>query len=273
MTTCVITDHDQPVDTDVGLLCADHFSRLRSQLLELPAVANWLRVNLAAGGNGISERVAGSREDPIPLRPDVLDLIGPDSLRFVTRGLDDQRGAEAIRATLAYYAQQVHEQAEAAFPAATAVVFDGRVVGEFARAADAGEALRQSRWQARRLVDPHRWRLVVVPARAGWADRASLVDLADFLAAHLSWLAARSWVAELFVEVQELGRQAHRVAPWREEIRRDRDPCTRCGAPAVVLHLASGVSRCEPRAGGCGRRQPLSEYVLNAVLPQTRRSA
>lgn len=77
---CVIsTRHTDPDDTpeaDIGYLCFGCFGRLRSSLLELPAIAGWLHVNLAAGGVG-GENVSGTREEPIPLRQDILDLIGP----------------------------------------------------------------------------------------------------------------------------------------------------------------------------------------------------
>ena len=271
MTACVL-DHPEPRDAEHGLLCLDHWSQLRCALLELPAIAGWLQVNLAAGGVAAETRVSGSREDPIPLRTDVLDLIGPDSRRRARCNPDDQLGDEAIRATLVHYTQAVHDTSRP-FPPLTAVLFDGRQVAEYASSDEATEELGRLRWQGRRLVRPCRWQAVTVANRAGWADLAPLSSLVGYLAGHLSWIADQPWVDGFAVEVRQCGSRAHRLAPWRPEIRRDPDPCTRCGRRAVVLHLAAGKSRCERKAGGCGREQPLSEYVLNAVLPGTRRAS
>jgi len=263
---------DDPRPADIGQLCLDHWSQLRCALLELPAVAGWLHANVAAGGVAGETRVSGSREDPIPLRVDVLDLIGPDSLRPAVTTPDDQAGCEAFRATLGYYATLVHVDGGFAFPPLTVIRLDGAQVGEYADADVAADVLGRLRWRSRRLVHPARWQARVVSGRSGWADLASLPALVGWLAEHLLWVAGQPWVGEFAVEVRGLGVRAHAVAPWRPEIRRDPDPCPRCGRRSVVLHLAAGESRCERRAGGCGRKQPLSEYVLNAVLPGTRRA-
>lgn len=85
MTACAFPHPDGPPEADVGLVCHRCYARLRSSLLELVAVAAWLHTQLAAFGTGMDERVAGSREDPIPLRTDILDLIGPDSRNPPTR--------------------------------------------------------------------------------------------------------------------------------------------------------------------------------------------
>lgn len=336
MTTCIL-DHDPAVPADIGQLCADCFSRLRSSLLELPAIATWLAANIAAGGVASGERVSGSREDPIPLRVDVLDLIGPDSRqrprsmlarpefllwdegevagRFDTwseaqtawrqamrvagipmtvidvlttrhdrkelRELHrrdpslieqvdaarsrwqvrpesqlgaDQAGEEAIRATLVAYAQLAHDDGGFAFPVLSTVLFDGRLLAEYRDDCEAREAARMLRWQWRRQVDPRRWQTTTAPARDGWPERAPLTSVAAWLAGHMSWLAGQDWVDGMFAEVARAGSRAHRIAPWRAEIRRDPNPCEACGNRTIVIHLAEGFSRCEQRAGGCGRR-------------------
>lgn len=268
MTACLLDTCDRTAEA--GFLCLDDYSKLRSQLVALPAVAGWLHVNIAAGGTA-GERVSGSRDDPIPLRTDVLDLIGPDSSRYV--------------------------------PASAPVVLlweDGVCIGLFDNWRDAVTA----RWSEIVAadgydVDVHRWRVAVTDKRGcdqtgdeslravvdywarrlwaeggfPWPDCNDLTGLVAFLAGGLDWIAAQDWVGELVADVTRATRTAHRLVPWRAETRRDPDPCPRCSRPAVVLHLAAGESRCEKRAGGCGRRQPLSEYVLNAVLPQSRRAS
>lgn len=213
---------DSDVDATVGYLCVQHFSRLRSSLLELPAIAGWLHCRIATGGSSLTERVSGSSDDPIPLRLDVLDLIGPvapNPTEALIRDPETQAGEPSMFDELRSWACLVEDESG----------FDD------------------------------------------WTDRRTLVGSVAYLTGHLSWVAGQPWVDEFAASVRRLGRQAHRVAPWRAEVKHDPDPCPACNVRAVVLHLADGHSRCEPRAGGCGRSQPISEYVLNAILPRLRR--
>lgn len=230
---CVVGEHgDDPVEALTGYLCGQHFSRLRTSLLELVAVAAWLGVNLAAGGSGITEKVSGSGEDPIPLRTDVLDLIGPvapNPTAALTRNDDDTLTWEAL--------DQAGEPS----------IFD---------------ELRS--WCA----------LVKEESGFPWSgdDRKTVTGAVAYLAGHLSWLAAQPWVDEFAEAVRRLHRDAHRVAPWREELVRVNDPCSSCGVRAVIAHIGEGWRRCEAKAGGCGKRERLSEYELRVLLPESRRA-
>lgn len=270
MTDCVLS-HSDPVEAQQGFLCLEHWSRLRSSLLELPAIVTWLEVNIAAGGNP-GERVSGTREDPIPLRLDVLDLIGPDSTRYVDPGVPPK---------VLLWEDGVCVGVFTTWPAAVEARW-----AEIVDAADVDADVH--RWQVRvteaggldqRGADSfaaplfHWARIAEAEGGFDWLARPDVTGVVDWLARHLSWVVAQPWVDEFATEVAELSRAAHRLAPWRPEIRRDPDPCTVCGRCAVVLHIAAGESRCEAKAGGCGRRQPLSDYVLAAVLPAARRSA
>lgn len=310
MTTCIHTQHDDPADTDVGLLCAPHYAHLRSQLLALPAVAGWLHVHLAAGG-APGERVSGSRDDPIPLRVDLLDVIGPDSARYVTPAAErDARGRPVQPGFLLW----IDGQAQARFDTwrsaqATAValmraagvnelVIDTMTEKHTASEIHARHAERpeladelevaRARWQVRptsrggwdqagvdamRAVVAYWAKLTAVDGGFRWVDRDDLCGLVDWLASRLTWVVGQPWVDDLIGDVAAVHRHAHRLVPWRAETRRDTAPCSRCQRHAVVVHIAAGESRCEPKAGGCGRRQPLSDYELNVLLPKSRRSA
>lgn len=68
-----------------GLLCARCRTRLSSLLIQMPSLAAWLEENIAAGGNPNGPKISGSRDDPMPLRPDVLDYIGPTAAREISR--------------------------------------------------------------------------------------------------------------------------------------------------------------------------------------------
>jgi hypothetical protein len=71
-----------------GLLCQRCRSRLSSLLIQLPSLAAWLEENIAATSNPNGPKISGSREDPMPLRPDILDLVGPTSSREISVTLD-----------------------------------------------------------------------------------------------------------------------------------------------------------------------------------------
>lgn len=273
MTACV-THRGDETEAQAGLLCWDCFDRLRKTLVQLPAIATWLEVNIAATGNPNGERVSGTSEDPIPLRPDVLDLIGPDSRKY----------AVTDESQIPYFL----------------LWEDGLVIGSFA---SWREAL-QARWDeivASDDLDPvvSRWRIAVTErggydqrgedsfhntlitwaklvAEEGpfaWTDRNDTTGLVSWLAGHLSWIAGQPWVDEFAADVHKLASDAHRVVPWRPEQRAAEDPCATCGVRAVVINLGDGYRQCEKRAGGCGKRETLSEYELRVLLPEARRSA
>jgi len=298
--TCVgnhpnIDEENRPT-ADLGYLCFDCYSWLRSRVLELPAIANWLDVFIASGGNPGEEKVAGSREDPIPLRQDVLDLIGPDSRHYVTGQREplfllwEDTVVVGVYATWLEAAEACHAEmlAGGVSRAAARLLRLNAPTDDYDQDVVEEAALARTRWQIRpteRGGGDQTGEDSIVATLVAWArlteaegrfdDWPTAPDVASFaayLAGHLSWIVEQAWVDEFTAAVRDLGRQAHRLAPWRPEVRRDRDPCVACGVPAVVLHIANGVSRCERKAGGCGRSAPLSEYVLNATLPATRRT-
>lgn len=202
MSDCIGKHEDAQEAATVGYLCARCFSRLRRSVLELPAIAAWLHVNLAAGGVA-GERVGGTKEDPIPLRLDVLDLIGPvapDPSAALFRDMEHQHGDPSMYDEMRSWAALVEE--ESGFE---------------------------------------------------WDDRATLVGAVSYLAGHLSWIVAQPWVDEFADKVSDLSRRAHRIAPWRAEVIRDKRPCETCGVAAICNRMAEGRSVCEKRLGGCGR--------------------
>lgn len=306
MTVACVGHHpDSQREAETGMLCLDCFSRLRSQLLELPAVATWLHVNLAAGGVA-GERVSGSREDPMPLRGDVLDLIGPDSHNYVqstSRGFrfvvwedgdllaecTSWRQAEA-RCREAMREAGISDRVIDVALGESITLKQLREDPSLAELVVDAQTVRQ-RWQIRPTdrggwdqrgddainATLRHWCAVTITGGNGfdwtdWTDRNTLTGLVGWLTARLSWIAGQPWVGEFASEVRLMLSQAHRVAPWREEIRHDQAPCTSCGVRAVVVHIAAGESRCEKRLGGCERVRALSKYELDVLLPATRRA-
>jgi hypothetical protein len=274
--TCVGHHPDTTVNPDIGLLCVDCYSRLRRTLLELPAIADWLHAHIAADGH-TDEKVSGSREDPIPLRLDVLDLIGPDSRRPVGREHPEHVSTPQILLWEDAVPVGVYDTWWQAVHARWTEILDAPdpdvdVRRWQVRATDRGgvdqrgeEALRATvMYWARRIHDE---------AAVPWTDRNDLTGLVAWITRQLSWVAGQDWVTDLAADVWKATTNAHRLAPWREEIRRDTTPCARCQRTAVIVHIAAGFRRCEPKAGGCGREQPLSEYELRVLLPATRQAA
>lgn len=298
---CAGLHRDTPPEPEIGALCLRCWSRLRSTLVGLPAVATWLEVNLAVQGNPGAERVGGSRNDPIPLRVNVLDLIGPDSRRFVEPDPDHlplfllwEDGL-----VVGYYgtwrdAQQARVE-EMRLAGVEAAVID-LIVRQHTRlelreseVPTAKLVAARERWQIRPTqpggtdqqgADAFRaalmfWaRTIGTESGAGWRDiaAADLSTLVGWISARLSWVAEQEWVGEFLTDLTTMTAAAHKVAPWRPERRHDTQPCPACNVRAVVLHIAEGISRCERGAGGCGRQVHLSEYALNTELPKTRRA-
>lgn len=107
--------HTDGVEAEVGWLCAACFSRLRSGLVALPAVVSWLWA-FAATSSTPGERITGSADPSMPLRGDVLDLVGPsapnraraDRQAWIAGTWDDQVGDFDIATTLRDYAERIH---------------------------------------------------------------------------------------------------------------------------------------------------------------------
>jgi len=57
-----------------GLLCGRHYGRLAHTLDDLPTICDWLEACVATTQAG-DDHVAGTKAPPIPIRPDVVDLL------------------------------------------------------------------------------------------------------------------------------------------------------------------------------------------------------
>jgi len=103
-----------------GLLCGRCRTRLSSLLIQMPSLAAWLEENIAAGGNANGPKISGSREDPIPLRIDVLDFVGPTSSREIslTRTPDaaEQYGEPSLLDTVSSWCLLVSEERDDDWP-------------------------------------------------------------------------------------------------------------------------------------------------------------
>ncbi len=96
-------------ETDLPMTCRPCRNRVRGFLLALPELVaqTWMARHPAQRG-GESDRVQTSKSAPIPLRLDVLNLLGP-SAEAVLSG-EDQEGPVPIVGVLSTWADLVAEQ-------------------------------------------------------------------------------------------------------------------------------------------------------------------
>lgn len=224
MTFCV-GDHKPPENkpdwqwpqATVGLLCGRCRNRLSSLLVQMPSLAEWLHENIAPGQSGAGDRVSGSREDPIPLRTDILDYIGPTSSRDVSQTEYERRQlASGVRPEkIETVAEQVGEPG----------LHD--VVGS--------------------------WCLLVSEENGdGWPNHNDLTSMCRWLHSQLGWIVAQPWVDDMLTNLTDVSRKAERLAPREAEHRLLKPPCPSCNCKALVFTRGVGVA-CEGRMGGCGR--------------------
>lgn len=258
---CVGHHPNGDVPAETGYLCYDHYGQLRAKLLQLPAISNWLHAHIAAGGQP-GERISGSRDDPIPLRVDILDIIGPYS----------RKPAPGEQPLVLLWEDSVLIGVFTTWPDA----LHARWV-EILDSPDIDAEPR--RWQVRvterggtdqtgeeslRASIMYWARLIYDEARFPWTDRNDLPGLVQWITGHLDWVVVQSWVGDMLTELTRLTGTAHKLVPWRPETMRDKDPCDRCGVRAVVLHVAESTLRCEERLGGCGKAT-VSTYLKQAT--------
>lgn len=201
-------------DEDEGRICLRCFGRLRHNLTQLPSLMVWLEAHIAASASSALDdaHVTGSHDAPMPLRLDVLDLIGPSATDAVPRELFfEQAGDPSIEDTARSWSALVAEERDRNPPA------------------------------------------------------NDVTSMSSYLAANLTWISEQSWVDEFANEIASLVRRAARAAPWQAEKRRVTDEaCESCKTMALVTHVAEGVTVCEKRMGGCGRRREITEYAYRS---------
>lgn len=196
-----------------GLLCDRCRSRLSSLLIRLPQVAAWLAENVAPSQGAPNDRVSGSREDPIPLRQDILDLIGPASRLELSETMGTTR-RELNSAGKLERVQVGNPQLE-------------YVIRSWAK-------------------------LVREESGQPWPDRNDLTTLCRWLGRQLDWITRRPWVDDLLAELADLTWRAFWLAPDEAERQLLKPPCPSCDLRALIFTRGVGVE-CEPKMGGCGR--------------------
>jgi hypothetical protein len=198
---------------EYGLLCERCRGRLSSLLIRLPQIAEWLHANLAPSQGQQADRVSGSREDPIPLRQDILDLIGPAARLELSEAMGTTR----------------RELNSAGKPERVQV---GNPQLEFVIRTWAKQVKEES--------------------GQPWPDRNDLTALCRWLSRQLDWITRQPWVGDLLEQLVDLSWRAFWLAPDEAERHLLKPPCPSCDLRALIFTRGVGVE-CEPRMGGCGR--------------------
>ncbi|WP_406431576.1 hypothetical protein [Streptomyces sp. NBC_01589] len=105
MTECAVCGRD----SNLPRTCRPCRNRIRGVLLALPeaVVQTWMARHRVQRGNS-SERVSASKEAPLPLRLDVLSLLGPSGDEVLSG--EDQEGPVPVVGILNAWADLVAEQ-------------------------------------------------------------------------------------------------------------------------------------------------------------------
>lgn len=111
--TCIVCpvyrpDADARV-TSYGLACVPCRNRLAGDLADLARLFPLLQHAIVPGSSGAGERVSGSREAPLPVRVDLLDLGLPPRSGVVHDPHGDQTGAVPIASVLDQWVRDWHE--------------------------------------------------------------------------------------------------------------------------------------------------------------------
>lgn len=92
-------------------LCHVCTERLRKRIAEAPALVSWLAAHVQPGRHGESDKVRGGGfVAPIPVRADVLSVIGPAATEAVLGNGDDQDNTLNIPAELDSWCQVLVEE-------------------------------------------------------------------------------------------------------------------------------------------------------------------
>lgn len=199
-------------ETRTGYLCSTCRNRLSSLLIRIPSLSVWLYDNIEPSG-AAGERVSGSREEPIPLRIDILDYIGPTAAKELSETMGTTYRELNSRG--------LPERVQIGEPS----LLD--VVGSWAM-----------------LVSEER--------NDDWPTKDDLSSLTSWLHSQLDWIVQQSWVDDMLWNLGDVARKAERVAPRSPEIRRIKKPCPSCDIKALVFTRGIGV-KCEQKLAGCGR--------------------
>ncbi len=206
--------------------CTACTHRIRGWLTDLPRQLPYLEASLRLDGGTTQGRPSGRAHAPLPLRLDVLSLLGPGQLLLVHDPHGDQTDEVPLTTMLIGWAQYIAEQHPA-------VVVD-------------------------RAGEGH-----IAPCEGPWPRSGhSVAGWCRWLAAYLPYAVTQPWIGELHEQLQDLlgrCRAITRLAPGR---RPQLAPCPRCEMFALVARDDEWETICE----NCNLRLDPDAYAAHASV-------
>jgi hypothetical protein len=221
--------HCQLPDTAETYACEACTYRLRAMLLELPRQLVLLAALLPPGSSLPGRGGAGRAHSPMPVRLDVMDLLGPGHVVVLADPHGDQSAGVPITPLLYGWARYIAQ----GYPS---------------------------------VVRDRHGTVRVQPCDGPYSHRGSdAAAWCHWLVAYLPYAVTQSWIGDMYQQVEDLIWRVRGKTDRRpRRITRDA-PCPACDGWALVTVEGEPHTVCE----GCGHRLTAEEYRAHseAVLP------
>jgi hypothetical protein len=228
LTRCTICHYRLPEGAEV-YACEACAYRLRAMLLELPRHMPLL-AELLRPGSGLPGRGGGGRaHSPMPVRLDVMDLLGPGHVVVLADPHGDQSAGVPITPLLYGWARYI----AASVPSVTR---------------DRHDTVR------------------IQPCDGPWSRRGSDVAAwCHWLIAYLPYAVTQSWISDMYQQIEDLIWRVRGKTDRRPRRTKRSAPCPECSWFELVSIEGEPHIVCE----ACGHRLTAEEYREHseAVLP------
>ncbi|MEW2635962.1 hypothetical protein AB0903_31070 [Streptomyces sp. NPDC048389] len=229
MLTCCTVCHDQLPDTAEVYACEACAYRLRAMLLELPGHMPLLAELLQPGSRLPGRGGAGRAHSPMPVRLDVMDLLGPGHIVVLADPHGDQSAGIPITPLLYGWARYI--------------------------AASCPSVTRDRHGTVR-----------IQPCDGPYSRHGSdAAAWCQWLIAYLPYAVTQSWIGDMYQQIEDLIRRVRDKTDRKPQRTQRSAPCPECSWLKLVSIEGEPHIVCE----ACGHRLTADEYKAHsaAVLP------